>query len=406
MLEFFDINHYLHDKNYQEAAKKLYNLVKRTFNVFDIIEEVPHFAEMINSLKISHSMIRDLSSAYNFTMNYLVTVLNEEANKFNEKSVHVSKKNLLRGTNYFNHMVTRNWLKTERMGKYVFNVSDLLKLTNTKSITLYTSNNAMNTKSEVLEVNKDDNFIISLDTDYGIANFKKVMEELLLPYLQTLDRSDVLQNLRVETVNNSFGLKTNAIISAYSISSLNTSVGIHQFDKLLKAFNNLDTNYNTKNRIKNSLFENLKWRDLFYIYNLIVNDNKIGDKRLTSLFRDYNNESDSLSISHAEYFNFVDSSLENFLKLDLTNDPNYELAENKTELEKKYEQNMINTLLFYAFQEKGVLSDISDIKVNNVTNPDFVIISNIMNNSDDSFAKLKEILNKVDLGGFLIEYKC
>ena len=142
------------------------------------------------------------------------------------------------------------------------------------------------------------------------------------------------------------------------------------------------------------------------LYNLIVNDNKIGDKRLTSLFRDYNNESDSLSISHAEYFNFVDSSLENFLKLDLTNDPNYELAENKTELEKKYEQNMINTLLFYAFQEKGVLSDISDIKVNNVTNPDFVIISNIMNNSDDSFAKLKEILNKVDLGGFLIEYKC
>ena len=101
-----------------------------------------------------------------------------------------------------------------------------------------------------------------------------------------------------------------------------------------------------------------------------------------------------------------EKTLENFLKLDLTNDPNYELAENKTELEKKYEQNMINTLLFYAFQEKGVLSDISDIKVNNVTNPDFVIISNIMNNSDDSFAKLKEILNKVDLGGFLIEYKC
>lgn len=407
MLEFFNINHYLHDKNYQEAAKKLYNLVKRTFNIFDIIEEVPHFAEMINSLKMSHIMIRDLSSSYNFTMNYLVTILNEESGRLNNSnSNHISKKNLLKGTDYFNHMVTRNWLKTEGMEKFVFNVSDLLKLTNTKSITLYKSNKAMNNPNEVIDVNKDDNFIISLDTDYGIANFKKVMEELLLPYLQILDKSDALQNLRVETVTNTFGLKTNAIISAYSINSLNSSVGIHQFNEILKAFNDLDTNYNTKNQIKNSLHENLKWKDLFYIYNLIVNDNKIGDKRLTSLFRDYNNELDSLAISHAEYFNHVDESLEDFLKSDLTNDPNYELAENKKELEDKHEENMINTLLFYAFQERGFLSGSNDLKINNITNSDFVIISNVVENSDDSFAKLKEILNKVDLGGFLIEYKC
>ena len=144
------------------------------------------------------------------------------------------------------------------MEKFVFNVSDLLKLTNTKSITLYKSNKAMNNPNEVIDVNKDDNFIISLDTDYGIANFKKVMEELLLPYLQILDKSDALQNLRVETVTNTFGLKTNAIISAYSINSLNSSVGIHQFNEILKAFNDLDTNYNTKNQIKNSLHENLK----------------------------------------------------------------------------------------------------------------------------------------------------
>ena len=67
---------------------------------------------------------------------------------------------------------------------------------------------------------------------------------------------------------------------------------------------------------------------------------------------------------------------------------------------------MINTLLFYAFQERGFLSGSNDLKINNITNSDFVIISNVVENSDDSFAKLKEILNKVDLGGFLIEYKC
>jgi vacuolar-type H+-ATPase subunit I/STV1 len=256
----FDLNLYLSDSGYQAVVKKYYNLLKRTFNIFDIVEDVPHFKEMINSLKMSNHMLQTIAAKYKFTTKTLAETIQKHSHALdkNGKTKYVEKKNLLRGSNYFDVKAIETWLKTDRMSKFTFNVSNLLKQANIDEIVLFTSDSAINNPDQVEIVNQNSDFIVSLDTNYGIANFKRIMEQIILPLLQSYDSSNMTENLRVETVNNLFGLKTNSIISAYSLKSLNSPVAIHQFNSLLSAFNSLDSNIQTEGKIKNAYGEELK----------------------------------------------------------------------------------------------------------------------------------------------------
>lgn len=409
----FDLNLYLSDSGYQAVVKKYYNLLKRTFNIFDIVEDVPHFKEMINSLKMSNHMLQTIAAKYKFTTKTLAETIQKHSHALdkNGKTKYVEKKNLLRGSNYFDIKAIETWLKTDRMSKFTFNVSNLLKQANIDEIVLFTSDSAINNPDQVEIVNQNSDFIVSLDTNYGIANFKRIMEQIILPLLQSYDSSNMTENLRVETVNNLFGLKTNSIISAYSLKSLNSPVAIHQFNSLLSAFNSLDSNIQTEGKIKNAYGEELKWRDLFYIYNLVVNNERYGDKRLTPLFRDYIKEKGSLALDYTEFYSKIDNGDVDIFYYDLYNSPEYNdesvdnLVEKQKELKDKYEEALIRDMLIYAFQERGVLDE-AGTETTIINNPDFVIATNIQGKYDSSFVKMREILRKINLGGFVIEFKC
>lgn len=71
-----DFRYYINDDNYKEIVKKYYSLIKHTFNVFDVIDTVPHFKEMINSLVLTHNMLLNTSKKYNFVTNTLKDVIN------------------------------------------------------------------------------------------------------------------------------------------------------------------------------------------------------------------------------------------------------------------------------------------------------------------------------------------
>ena len=58
----------INDKNteYKRLSIEYYNLLKNTVNIFHVIENSPHFKEMINGLKLSHEMLNSTSKKYNF----------------------------------------------------------------------------------------------------------------------------------------------------------------------------------------------------------------------------------------------------------------------------------------------------------------------------------------------------
>jgi hypothetical protein len=116
---------------------------------------------------------------------------------------------------------------------------------------MYTDNEAMY-KSEkvalalnyakVVDMNSEENFIVSLDTAYGIANFKKLMEIVMLPYLQESTKASgvLVDSLKVETRANVFGIRGNVITSTFPLGQLSNPINAEKFKKLVTEFNNLD----------------------------------------------------------------------------------------------------------------------------------------------------------------------
>lgn len=244
-----------------------------------------------------------------------------------------------------------------------FNVNSLLELAGVKEITLYTSDDARNTASarksdmKVVKATDAEPTIITLDTNYGIANFKQLMEKVLLPILKKYDKSVLSRSLKTESMANVFGIRGNQITSTFSLKNLNTSVSIRQFQELLTAFDLLDTKSGATGKITNSSGDVLKWRDLLYVYNLVVNNDSYGDKRLTPLFEYYMKESDSLGFDYVKFSAKLDTGELNIYNplVKLSRDPEYISADTdaKKEMEAKAMLSLENDILFHAFQRGG-----------------------------------------------------
>lgn len=447
----FDFREYIDakDLNYKIVTKNYYNLIKNTFNMFDIIEEVPHFREMINGIILSHNMLKATSVKYNAVYDILKTTVRENANRivFSNPEKNKNVKNQMGNkalSPIINDMVVTKcltgvdiilkskWLKTTKLDDYSFNVSNLLRAVNAtlgkdmqiKKFAVYQSDDARNvlpgevsnSVSEIKYITPDDveDTIISTTTDYGIANFKRLMEEILLPLLQS--KSNIItDSFGIQSVFNVLGIKGNSIVSAFPLGDVSNPVVADKAKKLLKAFNDLDISDDTAGMIKNSNGKPMKWRDMFYVYNLLVNNERYGDKRLTALFQDYIKEKNSLGYDYVMFSSKVDSGevkLFDYLA-DLERDPNYAGADEKEkEIQRaKAKRELANDILFYSFNTYGKLSVITSgnkDEMLSVTNPDFVVVTSISETveSKKRWVELNEVLALLKSRGFIIKFEC
>ena len=135
-----------------------------------------------------------------------------------------------------------------------------------------------------------------------------------------------------------------------------------------------------------------------------MNNERYGDKRLTPLFRDYVKEPGSLAADYMEYYAKVDIGSIDILNSDLLNNPEYQngTEEQRQVIKDNYDETLIKDMLFYMFNDRG---DLINIGVS-LINPDFIILSNVDGQYDSSYEKMKQILNKINLGGFVINFEC
>ena len=132
------------------------------------------------------------------------------------------------------------------------------------------------------------------------------MEELLLPIVK--NKSNIIsESLATRTVNNILGIRGSSIESTFPLSDISTPYSLALSKRLLKAFNDLDIVETKDHIIRNANNVPLKWRDLFYVYNLLVNNEKYGNLRLTPLFQDYLKEKNSLGNKFISYASKLDS---------------------------------------------------------------------------------------------------
>lgn len=156
------------------------------------------------------------------------------------------------------------------------------------------------------DINDGTRPIIRLDSPHGIAMFKRVMEDLIIPTLQKTNKSEFINSLRVEGVINPFGIESNALVSTHSLQELKSLNALAQFESLLNDFDSLDSNNDMVGLLKNNVGNSLKIRDLIFLYNLLVHKEKYGNKKLTPILENYMKEPENLGYKYIKHFSEID----------------------------------------------------------------------------------------------------
>lgn len=370
----FDFERYFAEPSYKQATKEYYNLIKETFNVFDILDEVPHFREMVNSLVLFHNILKKYSTKYN----YIFDLFRDSIGDTNP-----TEDIIKRGILYNDSRAREEWFKTDKMLNFSFDLKSLMRMAKKDTFTLYTSSSAQkNSEKEkhsvVVDINDDSNPLISLENNEGIANFKNAFEQLLLPILQSNLKNNNF--LKLENTINPFGIQTSHVAPTVATSNINVPALVKQFQKALKTFDELDTSFDINYQIKNNLSEFVKWKDIIFVYNLIVNNERYGDKRITPLLQNYMHDKNSLGYDYIKFWSRIDNGLE--------------LMNESSETDIK----------FYVNNKQGI--DLTRSLYGD--NPDFPIITNVQETEQIKIhnKNINDIIRLIKEGGYIITLKC
>jgi hypothetical protein len=236
-----------------------------------------------------------------------------------------------------------------------------------------------------------------------------MMENLILSILTNSKNSDLGKNLRTKSVKNPYGLFTTQIVSTFGLSSLDSDVNIEKYQELLNQFNEVDIK--CENKIKNTDGAEIRYQDLFYLYNLIVNNEAYGDNRLTPILQDYVKDPTTIGYKYLNFSRSVDMRQVDIFKIDV--DPNITNDNEKESVYNKLVDSLKNDIIFLAYQKKGKLklNRLNDNKIREVSlqNSDFIIntFMDVTENADilkyTQFTSLLSILRDSNL---LIHFKC
>ena len=372
----FNFQYYINNQIYRDKTIKYYNLLKNTVNIFDVVEDSPLFRQMINGASIANGIAMQVSKKYNFIFNTTLDVIKSKSlniirlndNQYNgyrnNKAYPIPIDDIIikKIFRQYDNYVISSFFKNEKDAyKFRFDIKDILESSGKDKIILYIDDSAKlfpTTNSSLannITITKGNSFDIDLTSDAGIANFKLIMENLVLPMLSN-SSSKLGSILKLRSVKNSLGLIGNQIVSEYNLNDLKTESGYAKYKEAISAFNECNDGI-TRIRYRNS--SEVDYRDLFWIYNLVTNNEAFGPNRLSALFADYLKDPMVLPYKYYKYYADIDSRKKNIFNF--TN-----------EIDQKQFNNQI---AFAAFNKRGKLA--IEYSTNNryisIKNPDFVI---------------------------------
>ena len=244
------------------------------------------------------------------------------------------------------------------------------------------------------------------------------MEKVLFKILENED-SPVTKSLRVMSIRNAYGLIGPQIVPSFPISQLNSPVNADKFQELLNEFNTIDSK--TKTKVKNINGVPLKWKDLFWVYNIIVNNESYGDRRLTPIFEDYVKEKDSLGNDYIKFGVLVDKGDVNLFDIDqeyarlVTDDMT---KEDQDALREELITKQENDIIFHGYHKSGKLKVKSpNIQLNKRGGYTEIILANadyVMNASMDItsskdkkiYSDVKSFIDILRSGNIIVTFNC
>lgn len=287
----FNVREWITDYKYQQRVKDYYNLIKGTWNVFDVVSKLPQYRSIFRLFKVTYAANHHLS--------------------LKARLIDTIHQRLLDDGKYLTEH-TRNkiqeYVDDKLIDKFLVEKKRDLKIPIPVGFKFLNSEDLEDTNT-VLSY-------ITLGHNDGLANFKKLMEEYIIPKL----KSGELVEISVDEGGN---LKSTE--SIYDISSENNyfiknltwiingeNIGVFKLGGVdlmnIEASDNSLLNYqealDSFIQLRKYKYAGLPLTDWFMLYNLVVNKNKYGSDRLTGLFRSFIKSLKEDNI-YKEYYSYI-----------------------------------------------------------------------------------------------------
>lgn len=254
----FDIYRYLTDEQYKQEMIEYNHIIKGTLNVLDMMEEIPHYKEILNCLKSLAVAKQNLSSK-----SRLINKLIQES-----KAEYLNDQQLRGIIRYVDKLNAFNFAK---------NLNDVLVLDKAIEGFDYYFNK---TKTDKMD----------LSTFEGIATFKHWIEyEFLEDLKANYSDNPLVKHLQKVPENQRDILATDIDLLNPNV----TSITRQSYDEILRGMAMFE-----KEDYKDTGY---KIADLFQLYNILVNNNQYGGERLTTTFKACSNSDSILN----KYLKFI-----------------------------------------------------------------------------------------------------
>lgn len=263
----FDFFKWLENSNgYREATADYYNLIKGTWNIFDIVDRLPHYNSIFQAFQAV--LIADDNL---IKKSRLLNVISKD---IYDKSDYIDSDNIKNLLNYVNDLLILRYLNKQGFKYPIFEGNTLFK------------------QNWDEYIYKGSPILATINDEVSRGTFKKYIEEYLFPNLQNGYYYDVDENgnaIKKEIGKNKF------------IDTLFIDINMQDQPYLKLDLNMQNVSFTPNNeslyqeclsdfiKLKQFKLNGIELTNWFMLYNLIVNKNQYGANYLTSLFGSFIN---------------------------------------------------------------------------------------------------------------------
>lgn len=299
----FDPYRWLNDSNYKQQTIDYYNIIKGTWNIFDIIDKTPQYNRIFKIFSGLVATDRAVSARSNLT-HAITQQVNEEQNYLDD--------NQIKGINkYVYDLFLRNWLRTKQ---YKF--------------PLLAGQTYLNGYADKVQSKR--NTYINISTADGIASFKYLMEEVVIPKLKRGEFDDLEVDNEGQLKVKTSTIKGNAFINGL-VRDMDGDMPIYRLDIDMRSINNTPDNIikfqnyvHGLQQLSSIRINNIPLSDWFMLYNIVTNQNQFGSDRLTTIFKAFLPKANANSII-SDFFSYVGNL--DWDNIDLDNVEGYDLQD-------------------------------------------------------------------------------
>lgn len=243
---YFDFYKFIKDPQYKQDMIQMYQ--KTSFNILDVISNSPHFSKMFEAMELNEEVLRTFSTKYRM---------------YNQLGTDLVNRGVITTISPEYHRTISRFIDDVILNEFFSGLQFDIALKDNETVYV---------KQGVLR--EPDLKSLNLNTVYGRASFKRLFETSFIPELKT----KYPDNKFIQGLIQDFNETIYGVDSLYKLPiNLNNIEGDEN--------QNIYSGYlNDFMAIKDFDFRGRKLEDLFFLYNLLVNQNKFGPKSLTRIF--------------------------------------------------------------------------------------------------------------------------